>query len=516
MKNYKINYYSAKELMTKARETIIPIESQFEAQEKLATVIAMHLSKIQAINRGVKAKEIASNSAFVVGSTGCGKTYLLNSLAEICGLSFENIDCASLTQSGIKGKNIGDCLSDIMNKNPNFFKNGGIILLDEADKTFYTGDKHYDSYSPQQDMLKLLEGGDYSYLVSNKGSVEIITVNLDKTLFLLAGACSGMKDQMKAKYAPKKSVGFQMDGICLNDNDESYMAKITLDDLIDYGMMPEIASRVNSIISVKNIDKNGYSLLVNDKANTSAKNKFSNLFANRGCELDISDLAVEKISDICVERNVGARSVQAVLNEVLSSAYNYLDDNHDFNKITLTTNNLGELKPVYSKGKRFKAPVLLPENMQFDLNITEQISSEKSINTFCDEFSSYSYLSEASYEPILYYYLQLACRYLASVIRPSERTVLSLIKLANATEGISTNPNHKTPFEIICEDYLEHLEKTSESDPVSLVVFSHYYHAFKSQIKPEYNHSVLTSAISTARKYYKTDYEIEKIQFNQH
>ncbi len=502
MKNSKINYYSAKELIAKARDTIIPIDSQFEAQEKLATIIAMHLSKIQAINRGVKAKEIASNSAFIVGSTGCGKTYLLNSLAEICGLPFENIDCASLTQAGVKGKNVGDALRNIVDKNPDFFKKGGIVLLDEADKTFYTGDCHYDSYSPQQDMLKLLEGGDYSYIINHSCYTETVTINLDKTLFLLAGACSGMKKQMKAKYAPNKSVGFKTDGTCLNENDESYMAKITLDDMISYGMMPEVASRVNSLVFIKNIDKTGYSLLVNDKANTSAKNKFGNLFANRGCELDINDSAVDKISDICVERNVGARSVQAVLNEVLSSAYNYLDDNLEYNKVTLTADNSGELQAVYSKGKRLDIPVLLPENKLFDMNITGQISSEKGINTFCDEFSSYSYLSDASYEPILYYYLQLACRYLAAAIRPSERSVSSLIKLANATEGTSTNPNHKSPFEIICEDYLEVLKQKSDTDPVSLAVFSHYYCAFKSEIKPCYDHSVLASAISTARKYY--------------
>ena len=154
MKNIK--YLSADELISLAKEKIVPIPSQENAQKEVATLIAMHLNNIKAIENGVPRDELPSLTSYILGSTGSGKSHITKNLAKICGLNFEKVDCANITQSGCRGRNLSNALADILSKNPNWFDEGGIILFDEADKMRYVGDNHYDAYSPQQDFLCML------------------------------------------------------------------------------------------------------------------------------------------------------------------------------------------------------------------------------------------------------------------------------------------------------------------------------------------------------------------------
>ena len=126
----KITYHSPAELLERASQRMIPLECQKQAQQQIATLISMHLDKIQALNEGAEACELVSNSAFLVAPTGCGKSYIVRSLAEVSGLSFAVVDCTSITQTGTRGKNLSHCLSGILESDETFFE-GGIIIFDE-------------------------------------------------------------------------------------------------------------------------------------------------------------------------------------------------------------------------------------------------------------------------------------------------------------------------------------------------------------------------------------------------
>lgn len=500
----KVKYYSATELMAKSKDVMIPLENQLPAQRQLATLIAMHLNKIQALNQGASPNEIVSASAFLAGSTGSGKSYIIKSLSEICGLHFRQIDTASITQAGVRGKNLSHCLDEIYEEDKGFFEEGGILNLDEVDKTFYKNDPHHDAYSPQQDFLKLMEGGDYTYTVDGKSK----TINLDRTLILLSGACANITKVLERKYCERATMGFSNNNRSVKTSIEDYASLITLEDLVSYGMMAELASRVNTVIHIPKIDFEGYKLLITADAKSSALNKFKNHFAMRGVQFDIDKKATDFIAADSVQRDVGARSVMAILNENLLDAYRIVDDNKTYNRITLAVSSKGKLTVKYFKGERCAAPVFKKQFEEEDFSLVRECSCEANINRFCDEFTQAANLYDVTDERLVYYYLQTACRFLADEVRQSERSFKSLLKLAAASKIESNSPAYKTTYDIICIDYQKRLDEgksNKEEAKIKLAVFSHYYSAFKLESRRQPNAELtLTRALETAGKYYET------------
>lgn len=497
----KLNYYTATELMAMAGDVMIPLENQLPAQRQIASIVAMHLTRIQALNRGASPNEVISVSAFLAGATGSGKSYIIRSIADICGLRFRQVDSTSLTQAGVRGKNIAHFIDEIISEDRTFFENGGILNLDEVDKTFFKNDPHYDAYSVQQDFLKLLEGGDYTYTVDNRTK----TINLDRTLILLSGACANITKILKRKHCERVAIGFSNGGKAKTEI-EDYASLITLEDLIAYGMMPELASRVNTVIHIPKIDLDGYRMLLTADAKSSAINRFKNQFAMRGVQFDVSAEAVEHIAAECVKRDVGARSVQAILNENLLDAYRTADDTVDCNGVHLCMNNDGQLDVEFRSGQRIPIPVFIksPENLDFAVGL--ECTSDEMINQFADEMTQKALLDDIADERLVYYFLQTACRFLRDEVRSYERTFASILKLANATECNSSDPNYKTTYDIICGDYIEKLAKADEScedRAIKQAIFCHYYNAFKIENrKRSHTHTTLVEALKSAGRTY--------------
>lgn len=498
----KIKYYSATKLMAKAKEVMIPLENQLTAQRQIATLIAMHLNKIQALNRGASPNEIVSASAFLAGSTGSGKSYIIKSLAEICGLHFRQIDTASITQAGVRGKNLSHCLDEIYEEDKAFFEDGGILNLDEVDKTFFKNDPHYDAYSPQQDFLKLMEGGNYTYTVDNRTR----TINLDRTLILLSGACANITKILKRKHCERVTMGFSNGTAPAKTTIEDYASLITLEDLVSYGMMAELASRVNTVIHIPKINLDGYKMLITAEAKSSAVNKFKNHFAMRGIQFDISSDAIDFIAADSVKRDVGARSVLAILNENLLDAYRIADDNRSYNRIQLVVTPDGKLDVEYFEGDRLAAPIFRKQHFAKDFSLIRECANEENINRFCDEFTQAANLFDVTDERLVYYFLQTACRFMANEVRPTERCFASLLKLADASKVTSNNSDYMTPYDIICSDVKKHLADATENKDdaqIQLTVFSHYYSAFRAESRKRPNmHTVLVKALETAGQYY--------------
>ena len=500
----RVKYYSAEALMTRAGEVMIPMENQLPAQRQIASIIAMHLCKILALNRGASPNEVISVSAFLVGATGSGKSYIIKSLAEICGLRFRQIDCTTISQAGVRGKNIADCLGEIKREDARFFSEGGILNLDEADKTFYKHDAHYDAYSPQQDLLKLFEGSQYTFTVGERTE----SVNLDRTLILLSGACSGIAETLKRKHCKRSPIGFLDENPPLQTSIEDYATLITIEDLIDYGMMAELASRVNTVIHIPKIDKDGYKKLLSAEAKSSATNRFCNLFAMRGIQMDITSNAIEAIAQECVVRDVGARSVQAILNENLLDGYRIADDNSACNRVCLDVGANGKLFVSYYSGTRNSVPHFVKAYEEENFSLIQECSEDEKINSFSDEMTQNACLANIADERLLYYFLQTVCRYMRDEIRPADRCFASVLKLAEATTCVSLEENHKSAFDYICGDYLEKLTKAAaeqEKYEAKLVTFRHYYNAFRKENRagPGMD-KVLNEALLTAGRYYNS------------
>ena len=496
----EINYLSTNQLIEKAREKIVPLPTQIRAQEELATLFSLHMNNIKAIENGVPADELPALSSFIIGGTGSGKSHITQQLAKNCGLNFERVDSSNLTSAGYRGRNVNHVISGILEKNPNWFEEGGVILFDEADKLRTVGYFAYDVYSPQKDFLCLLEKGDYTLLSEDKKTV---TVNLDKTLILFAGACAQITPLLEKKYAKKKTLGFSTDVTDTQEEAVELLSKATLEDIKNYGFMPEIVGRLKQVIYIPPIDIEGYKILVNDSARTSTVNKFKHVFEEtRGVAFKITNSARDIIAEKALKEGLGARSIEGILNKIIVDAHNYVDRTPECNKVVLTANKNGEFKINYYNGERIQkktasekpAPVT---DADLDIRIDDDISSNLLRHIFCHEICDLANLPNRYHEDLLHSFLHTTCFYLYTQTRPSENTYLNLVKLAKATERNEDEPDSITPFEIICNDYLAKPHKGREKLDLE-DGFLPYYLQFK---KLSYGRDVselLVNALHTA------------------
>lgn len=456
------NCLSTVQLIQKAREKIVPLPTQIRAQEELATLFSLHMNNIKAIENGVSPDELVSLNSFVIAGTGCGKSHMTQNLAKACGLNFARIDCANITPAAYKGRNLSNALSGIISDNPNFFDDGCIILLDEIDKvgTVRDGDG---SVTVAKDFLVLLEGGQYTF---NGDDKKDITIDLSKCLFLFCGACSKLQAELERKYKKKNSLGFSTGSKETQTEEVDVLSKVKLQDLTFY-FMPEIVGRLRQIIYIPQIDLEGYKMLVNDSAKTSAINKYKHVFKTRGVKFKITSSASAAIAEKALKEGLGARSIESVLITALIDAHNYVDTTPECNKVVLTANKNGEFKLNYYNGERIQkktvsektAPVT---DADLDIRIDDDISSNLLRHIFCHEICDLANLPNRYHEDLLHSFLHTTCFYLYTQTRMSEQTYLNLVKLAKATERKEDEPDAITPFEIICNDYIAKPHKGRE------------------------------------------------------
>lgn len=495
----EINCVSTNQLIEKARETIVPLPTQLRAQEELATLFSLHMNNIKAIENGVPADELPSLSSFIIGGTGSGKSHMTQNLAKVCGLNFERVDSSNLTSAGYRGRNVNHVILGILEKNPDWFDEGGVILFDEADKLRTVGYFAYDIYSPQKDFLCLLEKGDYTLLSEDKKTV---TVNLDKTLILFAGACAQITPLLEKKYAKKKTLGFSTDVTDTQEEAIELLSKATLEDIKNYGFMPEIVGRLKQVIYIPTIDIEGYKILVNDSARTSAINKYKHIFETRGVKFKITNLARDIVAEKALEEGLGARSIEGVLNKIIVDAHNYVDRNPECNKVVLTVKD-GEFKLNYYNGERIQKKVVSPEvpvitDADLDTSIAHDISSKLILHIFCHGICEDANLQNKYQEELLYCFLHTTCYFLHTQTRLSEQTYLNLVKLAKATQrNPDENPDSITPFEIICNDYLAKPHKGREKLELE-DSFLPYYLQFKKLSCGMDASEILVKALHTA------------------
>lgn len=475
----KTNYYTPTQIIERAKENIVTLESQKAFTEKIATLLSMHLAKVQALDSGnCDFNQLPCASCFVVSPTGTGKSYLLKALTKASEMNVSFIDSTQLTQAGYKGCNLAESLGQIYAENVSFFDAPNVIVFDEFDKVFFNPhNEYYNASNPQRDLLKLFEGAEYTIKYERGGVNKNINISLNRTFVILAGACSGITDILKRKYAPKTAIGFSSSGASANNITPTDLIKKTdINDLISYGMLRELAGRVNTVLHIGALSKDDYITIINSSSKASAASQYHNLFSVRGCSFHITNSAAIQIANMALERDLGARSISAILSEQACDAYGYLDSHPEYNKVIMTTCKDNRFVFNYIKGKRKEYEAKKKVEVQpLARTLEKELSTDNSVNQFCDEICSMTSFAKPQEERILYYFLQTACRYLKENIRPKERTFESLLKLANATDVPSGG--YKSPFDIICNDYIEASKKTAKTNNVE--AFETFYNRFK-------------------------------------
>ena len=267
---------------------------------------------------------IEKSNMLMIGPTGCGKTYLVKTLAKLLDVPLAIADATSLTEAGYIGDDIESVVSKLLAAADNDVEKAehGIIFIDEIDKIAKkknTNQRDVSGEAVQQGMLKLLEGADVEVPIganSKNAMVPLTTVNTRNILFICGGAFPDIEDIIKERLNKQASIGFYADPKDKYDNDPHLLEKVTVEDLRNFGMIPEFLGRLPIIFTLNGLDEDMMVKILSEPRNAILK-QYQKLLALDEVKLEFDDGALHAIAAKAMEKDTGARALRAILEEYM-------------------------------------------------------------------------------------------------------------------------------------------------------------------------------------------------------
>nr|WP_242973668.1 ATP-dependent Clp protease ATP-binding subunit ClpX [Massilistercora timonensis] len=287
--------------------------------------------------------EIEKSNMLMIGPTGSGKTYLVKTLARLLDVPLAITDATSLTEAGYIGDDIESVVSKLLAAADNDVEKAeqGIIFIDEIDKIAKkrnSNQRDVSGESVQQGMLKLLEGSDVEVPVganSKNAMVPLTTVNTRNILFICGGAFPDLEGIIKERLTKQSSIGFGADLKDKYDHDKTILEKVTVEDLRNFGMIPEFLGRLPIIFTLQGMNEDMLVKILKEPKNAILK-QYQKLLALDEVKLEFEEDALTAIAKKAMEKDTGARALRAIIEEFMLDIMYEIPKDDNIGQVTIT------------------------------------------------------------------------------------------------------------------------------------------------------------------------------------